>query len=120
MIVHDPIDSVVVPLQCGDYLSLFVAHHLHHADVRIGAADRAVPRVLVDGDGERDGVPAVDLHELLDHADVPGLQDAVRVAGGDVVPAHTELGVLDRVEVAVEGLDGETRAHVPDGECAVS
>ncbi len=119
MIVHHSVDRVVVPLETRDYLSLLVAHHLHDADVGVRAADGAVPGVLVDGHGERDGVPAVDLHELLDHADVPGLQDAVRVAGGDVVAAHAELGVLDGVQVPVEGLDGQACAHVPDREGAV-
>ena len=95
-------------------LALLVTLHLDHPDVSVGAAHRNISGVPIKRDALSDGVSGVYLHDLLHHANIPGLEEAVRVAGGDVVAANRENCVLDRVQVAVEGLDGEASAHVPD------
>ena len=120
MIERYRVNPIVMSLQRSDDLSLLVPLHLHHPYVGVGAAHSDISRVPVECDALRDGIARVDLHDLLDHADVPGLEQPVRVARGDVVAAHRKDGVFNRIQVTVEGLDSETSAHVPDGKGAVS
>ncbi len=99
--------------------TLLVALHLDHADVRIGATDSYVACIAIESHALSNCIASVNLHDLLDHADVPGLEEAVGVARGDVVAADREDRVFDRVQVPVERLHSQPRPHVPDRERAV-
>ena len=59
-------------------------------------------------------VSAVDLEELLDHPDVPYLDHAIGVRGGDVLASDGELSIVDGVQMTVESLHSEARAHIPN------
>ncbi len=65
--------------------TLLVALHLDYADVRIGATDSYVASIAIESHALSNCIASVNLHDLLDHADVPGLEEAVGVARGNVV-----------------------------------
>ena len=67
-----------------------------------------------------DSIAGIDRHELLHHGNIPHLDDTVGVAGRHVLAADREDGVIDRVQVTVERLHGQARAHIPNGRSLVS
>jgi hypothetical protein len=95
-------------------VSLFVALHLYNTDIRIRATNSDKSSVLIDGNGECDGISAIDLHNLLNHSDIPGFEDTVGIARCNIMASDRELRVLYSIEVTVEGLNSETRSHVPN------
>ena len=101
-------------LECGDNLALLVSLHLHHADVSIGATNGYIACVSVESNALSYCVARVDLHYLLDHADVPGLEQTVGIARSNVVAAHREYCILNCIQMAVECLHSEPRTHVPN------
>ena len=103
---------------CYDF-TLLVSLHLDYTDVSIRTTNSDIPSILVDADTECYSIPAVNLHDLLYHPDVPSLEDTVGVTRCYVVAAHRELSILDRIEMSVEGLDSEACSHVPDGQRAI-
>ena len=88
MIEHDPIDSVFMSLGCCYDFPHFITTHSDNADVCIRATDGNIFSVSIKGDGQGDRITEVYLHEFLDHADVPGLEDAVGVTGSYVVTSN--------------------------------
>jgi len=86
-----------VALESSNDISLLVALHLYNTDIRIRATNSDKSGILVNSDGECDGVSAIDLHNLLYHSDVPSFQDTVRVARCNIVSANRELSVLDSI-----------------------
>eukprot|EP00350_Pseudokeronopsis_sp_OXSARD2_P005130 CAMPEP_0170543004 /NCGR_PEP_ID=MMETSP0211-20121228/2262_1 /TAXON_ID=311385 /ORGANISM="Pseudokeronopsis sp., Strain OXSARD2" /LENGTH=199 /DNA_ID=CAMNT_0010846259 /DNA_START=95 /DNA_END=694 /DNA_ORIENTATION=+ len=75
--------------------------------------------VFVESYRESYGATNVDLANLLDHADVPDLADAIRVAAGDELAPNRECTVIDAIQVAIESLHSESGPHVPNGDCFV-
>lgn len=59
-------------------------------------------------------------HDLLDHSNVPDLENTIRVARTDVLSANRELSVIDGVQMAVESLHSQACSHIPDGQGAIS
>lgn len=84
-------------LECSYDISLLVALHLYNTDVRIRATNSDIPGILVNGDGESNGVSTIDLHNLLYHSDVPSFENTIRIARSDVVASDGELSILDRI-----------------------
>lgn len=61
----------------------------------------------------RYGVAYIHCQQLLDHTDVPDLHYTVRVACRYVLASDREHGVINGIEMSIEGLNSETRSHIP-------
>ena len=101
----------LVCLQCGGDLSLFDCDLL---DLTIGAPHIQNLACLVELRTVRDSIASVYVHDFLDHPDVPYLDHAIGVRGGDVLASDGELSIVDGVQMTVESLHSEARAHVPN------
>ena len=63
------------------------------------------------------GISSIDRSKLLNHSDIPKLNDSVRVACRNISAINRKLTVINCIQMAVESLDGQTSSHIPDG-CA--
>ena len=83
--------------------------HLQNVTKRLRACSRWHSEQALVG---RQGT-GVDVQPLLNHADVPYTHAAVGVAGDDCVAPEIERCAIARVAVAVQSLNAEARARVP-------
>lgn len=93
--------------------------HIDELDVTIAASNSNLLACLVELATVGDRITGVKVDDLLHHPDVPDLDDTVRVTGADVLATDGECTVIYSVEMTEESLNGQTRAHVPDGDGAI-
>jgi len=65
-------------------------------------------------------IASVKVANLLDHADIPHLEDTIRVARCNILTSNGEAAVIDCIEMTEECLDSQAGSHVPNRYTAVS
>lgn len=115
------VDNEVVhrSLVCLHLLGDFVALQIDKLDVAVGAADENLLARLVELAAMCDSVTRVNISDLLHHADVPNLDNSIRVDRANVLASNAESCIINAVEMAKEGLHGQSRPHIPDGHASI-
>ena len=104
---------------CLNLTANFIALNINELDLAIRASYSNCFTSLVEFDDVSNCISRVQIGDLLDLSDVPHLDYTVGVTGSDVLAADGEGAIIDSVKMSVEGLYGETRAHIPDRHSSI-
>ena len=103
-------------LQCRSYFTLLYRDLF---DLAVGASHIQDLACLIELSAVCNRVAGVYVHDFLNHPDVPDLDHTIRICRGNILASDRELGVVDGVQVAVESLHCQTRAHVPNRDTLI-